>query len=206
LKESRTIKIKNSHQLEGFAEFWILLSPGPTMRGVKFASGDEELKPFEKDLQSVPYPDCFPEATEIRLLRRGRLSCTNSSPDCKLSMVSSQNIPTEELQSAIPSVAGSVSRIAVGETVTAARLIKRVQPVYPEEARRSRIQGIVKLHAILAKDGSISQLQVISGQPVLIQAALDAVRQWKYQPTLFEGRPVEVDTEIDVIFQLTGRW
>jgi len=58
------------------------------------------------------------------------------------------------------------------------------------------------LHAILDKDGSVQQLQVISGHPLLVQAALDAVGQWIYQPTLLEGKPVEVDTEIDVFFQL----
>jgi protein TonB len=77
-----------------------------------------------------------------------------------------------------------------------------VQPIYPALARQTGIQGAVKLHAILGKDGSVQQLQVISGHPLLVQASLDAVRQWIYQPTLLEGKPVEVDTEIDVLFQL----
>jgi len=64
---------------------------------------------------------------------------------------------------------------------------------------------IVRLHAIIAKDGSILQLEVISGHPLLIQAALDAVRQWKYEPTLLNGQPVEVDTTIDVLFQLNKK-
>ena len=61
---------------------------------------------------------------------------------------------------------------------------------------------MVKLHAIIGRDGTVTQLQVISGHPLLLQAALDAVRQWTYQPTLLEGKAVEVDTEIDVVFQL----
>lgn len=60
----------------------------------------------------------------------------------------------------------------------------------------------MKLHAIIGRDGTVTQLQVISGHPLLLQAALDAVRQWTYQPTLLEGKAVEVDTEIDVVFQL----
>jgi TonB family protein len=204
LKESRTISIKNSHHAEGFAEFWILLSPGPIVRGVKFANGDDELKSFEKDLQAVAYPDSFPEATEIRLLRRGRLSCTNSTPDCRLLMVSSQSVPTEELQSTTPSVAGSVGRVTQSVAVAGARLIKRVQPFYPLEARQYKVQGVVKLHAIIGTDGSITQLQVVSGHPMLVDEAMHAFRQWKYQPTLVDGKPVEVDTEIDVIFQLNN--
>jgi periplasmic protein TonB len=60
------------------------------------------------------------------------------------------------------------------------------------------------LHVIIAKDGTITQLEVISGHPLLVQAALDAVRQWVYEPTLLEGKPVEVDTEIAVFFQLNN--
>src|SRR5580700_4740196 len=92
--------------------------------------------------------------------------------------------------------------IRVGGNVQAARIINRVQPVYPPLARQTRISGTVRLHAIISKDGTIQQLEVISGHPLLQQAALDAVRQWRYQPTLLNGDPVEVDTTIDVIFSL----
>ena len=88
------------------------------------------------------------------------------------------------------------------EHVQAAHLVNRVQPVYPPLARQTRISGTVKLHAIIGKNGAVEQLQVVSGHPLLVQSALDAVRQWRYQPTLLNGEPVEVDTEIDVIFSL----
>jgi len=93
-------------------------------------------------------------------------------------------------------------RVTVGGNVQAARLVNRVQPVYPPLARQTRISGTVKLHAIIGKGGNVEQLQVVSGHPLLVQSALDAVRQWRYQPTLLNGDPVEVDTEIDVIFSL----
>jgi len=80
--------------------------------------------------------------------------------------------------------------------------MNRVQPQYPPLARQARVSGTVKLHAIIAKDGTVQELQVISGHPLLIQAALDAVRQWRYRPTLLNTEPVEVDTTIDVIFTL----
>jgi protein TonB len=101
-----------------------------------------------------------------------------------------------------PPPKATLKRVTVGGNVQAARLVNRVQPLYPPLARQTRISGTVKLHAIIGKNGAVEQLQVVSGHPLLVQSALDAVRQWRYQPTLLNGDPVEVDTEIDVIFSL----
>jgi periplasmic protein TonB len=101
-----------------------------------------------------------------------------------------------------PPPKATLKRVTVGGNVQAARLVNRVQPLYPPLARQTRISGTVKLHAIIGKNGAVEQLQVVSGHPLLVQSALDAVRQWRYQPTLLNGEPVEVDTEIDVIFSL----
>jgi protein TonB len=95
-------------------------------------------------------------------------------------------------------------RIRVGGQVQQARLVNQPKPVYPALARQARIQGTVRLQAVIAKDGSVVELQVLSGHPLLVQSALDAVRQWKYQPTLLNGEPVEVVTTIDVNFVLGG--
>ncbi len=86
--------------------------------------------------------------------------------------------------------------------LTAARLINRVNPEYPKKARKQHVEGRVRLHAIIAKDGSVKNLEVISGDPLLVDAALKAVRQWRYSPTLLDGQPKEVDTTIDVVFAL----
>jgi protein TonB len=94
------------------------------------------------------------------------------------------------------------TRIRQGGAVTAASLVNRVQPNYPPLARQTRISGTVRLHAIISKSGNVESLEVMSGHPLLVQAALDAVRQWKYRPTTLNGEPVEVDTTIDVIFSL----
>jgi protein TonB len=94
------------------------------------------------------------------------------------------------------------SRIKQGGNVTNAKAISQPHPNYPPLARQTRISGTVRLHAIIAKDGTIQSLSLESGHPLLVQAALDAVRQWKYQPTLLNGIPVEVDTTIDVVFSL----
>jgi protein TonB len=83
-----------------------------------------------------------------------------------------------------------------------AKLIKRVEPTYPPLARQTRISGTVRLHAIIGKDGAVQEVEVVSGHPLLLQAAMNAVKQWVYQPTLLDGKPVKVDTTVDVIFSL----
>jgi periplasmic protein TonB len=86
--------------------------------------------------------------------------------------------------------------------VMEASLIHRVQPIYPPIARAARISGIVQLRAIIGKDGAVRELEVVSGNALLAQAALAAVREWRYQPTLLSGNPVEVETRITVNFVL----
>jgi len=83
-------------------------------------------------------------------------------------------------------------------------LIHRVQPVYPTLARQARIQGTVVLRAIISREGRIEDLVVVSGHPLLAPAAIDAVRQWRYQPYILNDRPVEVETQITVNFSLSG--
>jgi len=94
-------------------------------------------------------------------------------------------------------------RVQVGGAVQAARLVTRVQPVYPQVAKDERLQGKVSIHVIVGKDGSIRQMDGVRGRCSLAKSAVEAVRQWRYEPTLLNGYPVEVDTEITVIFQLT---
>jgi len=96
------------------------------------------------------------------------------------------------------------TRIRVGGNVQGAKLIHQVQPIYPQIAKTAHVSGTVLLHAIIAKDGSIQELQYVSGPPLLMRAAMDAVHEWRYQPTLLNGEPVEVDTTIQVVFTLGG--
>jgi len=91
-------------------------------------------------------------------------------------------------------------RVSVG--VTEGMLVHRVTPVYPTLARNAHIQGAVQLHAIIGRDGTIQNLQAISGPPLLIPAALDAVQRWRYRPYLLNNEPVEVETQITVNFTL----
>jgi protein TonB len=94
-------------------------------------------------------------------------------------------------------------RIRVGGNVQAAMAIRAPKPSYPPLAKQARIQGVVRLNAVIGKDGTIQDLKAASGHPLLVPAALEAVRQWLYKPTLLNGEPVEVVTVIDVNFTLS---
>jgi len=98
----------------------------------------------------------------------------------------------------------SQQRVRIGGNVQAAKMVRQIQPLYPQIAKTAHVQGTVILHAIIAKDGTVQELQYISGPALLMRSAMDAVRQWKYQPTLLNGEPVEVDTTISVVFTLSG--
>ena len=104
---------------------------------------------------------------------------------------------------AVPKVA-TPQRVRVSQGVSAGLLIRKVQPNYPPLARQARIQGQVLLQAEISKDGSIQNLRLISGHPMLAPAAIEAVKQWKYKPYLLNGEPVEVETQVQVNFSLSG--
>lgn len=95
------------------------------------------------------------------------------------------------------------NRIKIGAGVTNGFLIRKIQPVYPREAKQNHIQGTVVLRAIIGKDGRIKDLTPISGPKELIPASVGAVQQWVYRPYMLLGEPVEVDTQITVNFQLS---
>ncbi len=92
--------------------------------------------------------------------------------------------------------------VRIGGRVAQANLVRQIQPVYPALAKSARVQGTVEFTATIAKNGSIEDLQLVHGHPLLVNAARDAVSQWKYRPTLLNGQPVEVVTDIVVNFTL----
>jgi protein TonB len=97
----------------------------------------------------------------------------------------------------------ATKQVRVSSGVQAAKLITQVTPAYPPLAKQARVAGTVRLTAIIGRDGAIRNLQVMSGHPLLTSAALEAVRQWRYQPTLLNEEAVEVITQIDVNFTLS---
>jgi protein TonB len=104
---------------------------------------------------------------------------------------------------AVPKVA-TPQRVRVSQGVTQGLLIRKVQPTYPPLARQARIQGTVLLQAEISKEGTIQNLRLISGHPMLAPAAIEAVKQWRYKPYILNGEPVEVETQITVNFTLSG--
>lgn len=95
-------------------------------------------------------------------------------------------------------------RVRISQGVTKGLLVHRVEPSYPPLARAARVQGEVILSAIISTSGEIENLQLVSGHPMLVPAALTAVRQWRYKPYLLNGQPTEVETTITVIFTLSS--
>jgi protein TonB len=104
---------------------------------------------------------------------------------------------------AVPKVA-TPQRVRVSQGVSQGLLIHRVQPMYPPLARQARIQGTVVLQAEISKDGTIENLRLISGHPMLAPSAIEAVKQWRYKPYFLNGEPVAVETQITVNFTLAG--
>jgi protein TonB len=104
---------------------------------------------------------------------------------------------------AVPKVAAP-QKVRVSSGVSAGNLIRQVKPQYPSIARTAHIQGNVVLEAEISKEGDVVNLHVISGPPLLQQAALEAVKQWKYRPYLLNGEPVTVETQVTVIFSFGG--
>ena len=135
-------------------------------------------------------------------------------PDAPVSVTPGSSLlallPGTAIQPAPPSVAPVAgpkptppsAPIRVTGGVQSAKLVFGPKPAYPPIARATRTQGVVKIQAVIGRDGAIRNLQVVSGPPLLINVAIEAVQQWRYQPTLLNGQPVEVITEIDVNFTI----
>ena len=96
-------------------------------------------------------------------------------------------------------------KVRVSSGVAQGLLIHETKPIYPPLAVQARIQGTVLLQAVVAKDGTVQELRVVSGHPLLVKAAMDAVKLWRYKPYRLNDQPVEVDTEIIVNFTLGNR-
>jgi protein TonB len=129
-------------------------------------------------------------------------------------VIGGTGVPTMIAQSLLPTIPQAKPKpveiapappsgpIRVSSGVQEAKLLKRVLPTYPPLARQARVSGTVRLIGVIAKDGTMQQLRLVSGHPLLVDAALNAVRQWIYRPTLLSGQAVEVIAPIDVIFSL----
>jgi periplasmic protein TonB len=156
-------------------------------------------KNIPKDIAVIREDELPPPASSMGV--GGGFGATGGAASGVLGSVLS-SVSSSSLLPPPPPKAAVVQRIKVGGNVQQANLITKIAPVYPPLAKQARIQGHVILSAVISKEGTIQDLKVNSGHPLLVQAAMDAVRRWQYKPTMLNGEPVEVSTEIDVNFTL----
>jgi protein TonB len=101
-------------------------------------------------------------------------------------------------------VAAADHRIVHVASVPEAKILHKVAPVYPPDAIDHQVQGVVKIKVLIAADGHVEQAHIASGHPLLVHAALQAVRQWKFQPLGSEEQPMRVATQVEVPFRLSA--
>jgi len=140
--------------------------------------------------------------TTIKQPLPGPVPLTSALPELPSDTPGSGAQPGQETPAAAPQASPpSPQRTRVSQGVAQAGLVFKVDPEYPPVARLARIQGSVVLHAIIGKDGTVQQLQVVSGNPLLAAPALNAVKNWRYRPYLVDGQAVEVETTVTVNFK-----
>ena len=108
---------------------------------------------------------------------------------------------SREYDSAIKTIPGAS---LAGRCVAVGLLVKRVNPEYPKDVKKKRIQGLVTLRILISRQGDVSQVTLVSGHPALAPLAIDAVKQWRYKPYLLQEEPVEVETTVQINFTLSG--
>jgi|SRR5712671_1596315 len=198
-------------KLQGEVVVKILVSEGGDVESAEIASGNPILgksavnavkkwkfKPFIKNGKPVKVSMKVPIdfAFSDKIMESG-VSADRSTTSPQASSASSTPTPDPSTDSQ-----GTPKRIRVSSSVSRGLLIRQVAPVYPDAARRAHVEGVVLLAATINKEGRVADLQLISGPKELAAAAIGAVQQWRYNPYLLSGDPVEVETQIQVNFQL----
>jgi TonB family protein len=174
---------------------------GDTFEASTFAAVAEAVHNIDEHLRVIAQPT--PDSGVILRIVAPRESETSAAltelAATRQAQIAAARAQAVGQQTPPPHVEGPIT---VGGRVQAAKLISQTQPVYPVIARQARISGTVALAVIITPDGHVQQISVVSGHPLLRQAALDAVKEWVYQPTLLNDQPVAVSTTVDVIFSV----
>jgi TonB family protein len=158
------------------------------------------------DVQVVSGPSALTE-TAIKAAKRWKYDWVNGTPSERTTLAVTLKEGAapkvqEVMQAGVPGCIPFPARIRVSQNFMASRLLSRVEPVYPPEAKNEHVAGIVVLRATIDKGGSVNKAENVSGPPALVPAAMDAVKQWKYEPYLIGGESVEVETTVEVSFTL----
>src|SRR5271154_171655 len=177
------------------------------------APGVQQSTSVEQSISKVPAPhsDDPPISAQTKISRepQGELP---ASPTREAPPPSFLTLPDEAVSSSssiaisssrsVPMPPGFNPETQSSKSLVAGRLLARVAPSYPPEAMQQRIEGTVRLHAVIGGDGQVLSIEPVSGPPLLVEAAEIAVRQWRYGPTLFDGRRVQVHNDIRLVFRL----
>ena len=152
----------------------------------QISAESESSQPAQSELSASPVPEASP--TFVLTLPDEAVSSSSS-----IAISSRRSVP-------MPSSFNPQTQSA--ENLLGGRLLKRVDPSYPVDAIQQRIEGTVQLHAVVAEDGKVQTLEPVSGSPLLVEAAVVAVREWRYAPTLFDGHRIQIQEDIRLVFRL----
>jgi periplasmic protein TonB len=188
--------------------------PGVSLRSVLAAPAPPSVPPppprmLMKALARSPGARVFSLPTFAVLRPTARhLEPMATAPDMSVRETTGLDPGDGIVMSSVPSVAPAINQrtvigpVRIGGGVSEANLVHRVQPLYPPLARTTHVEGTVEFTATISKQGTIENLQLVRGHPLLVNAAREAILQWRYRPTLLNGEPVEVITDIVVKFTL----
>jgi TonB family protein len=178
---------------EGKVESTDVVSGDPILAGAASDAFKKwKFKPFIRDGRPVKV------ATKLPFL----FTYAGSSEDFREKPVPMASFAADSSGTPRSSDGAPINKIRVSAGVAQGQLLHKVQPVYPPEAKRKRIQGTVLLRATIGKDGVMKEVRLISGPPELTEAAIGAVQQWRYRPYLLQGSPVEVETMVKITFHM----
>jgi TonB family protein len=194
--------------------------PGTTTPLGSFPEGDGNAKSADSEKRNAATPtstppsgakDSFPPAGSLLVYENGkeifRMPPTTEGATAKASLTATSGVPGR-VRGSVP---GNLQRasglepagiIELPPDVANGSLVHRVEPEYPEEARQQRIQGAVVLEVRIGRDGAIQDVKLVSGQPLLADAAITAVRQWRFKPRMLKGQPVEMQTRVTLNFRM----
>jgi len=164
-------------------------------------------KPAVPRIQLDSQPEPKPQSVTPLVVKSGPKAPRASAEDAAPSPLAVADADPNALESVVGSSRArttqvSLATVKISQGVSQGLLIKRVDPQYPPNARAMRLQGAVVLDATIDREGKVSNVSVVKGDPVLTRAALDAVRQWRYKPYKLDGQPVEIQTQITINFKL----
>jgi TonB family protein len=176
------------------------------------APSPQQSTPAQEPVSRVPAPHLDPRISaeiEVSHQPQGGLPdgpAPEAAPPSVLTLpeeaVSSSSSIAISSRRSVPIPSGFNPETQSSKNLVSGRLLKRVDPAYPLEAMQQRIEGTVQLHAVIGDDGKVLRVEPVSGPPLLVEAAVSAVRQWRYGPSLSDGHRVQIQEDITLVFRL----